>query len=90
MEPIRVRAVKRYELIIDGTEESFLRLAESYQTLDSRDAGDAVGVFIELADHEQAKLADTVFGSFFVGEGCTVVVVIEHDLFDWQAKWPAH
>lgn len=75
-----VNVTKRYKIEFDGSDEAYMDLAEEIneQPLDSRDLGDATGVFLTYIDLEGE---DTII---FRRENLLVTITTDWDLFNWS------
>lgn len=80
-----VNVTKRYKIEFDGSDEAYMDLAEEIAKdwlnqgpLDSRDLGDATGVFLTYIDLEGE---DTII---FRRENLLVTITTDWDLFNWS------
>lgn len=71
----------RMTLEFDGTEEELIQIAEyqNEEPLDSRDLGDAMGVFLSICMMEGGELTCSM-----PGIDSLVQCQIEFDLFNWE------
>lgn len=79
---IKGTAPMRLELEFDGSDEELIQIAEriaSPDSLDSRDLGDSMGVFIT-----HAMFNDSEFSAICNCGKHTLMVWIHYDLFKWE------
>lgn len=78
---IKGTAPMKLELEFNGTEEELIQIAEyqNEEPLDSRDLGDAMGVFLTLTMMEGGE-----FSCGMPGIDGLVQCTIEYELFKWE------
>lgn len=88
MTNFRCTARVEYTLVSDAPSESALvdfadavSLERYGEEMDSKDLGDAMGVFMRVAHDD---LYDGNLMTLLVGDGFTVNVELEMDLFEWE------